>query len=244
MVKVIARAGRESQSAVARKSGTKMASQYGSLHAEERRRKEERPGVPSVASTPQQLNLLELEPKAIKRTRCCTTEVLAPPAIVGRILGICESSVAVGVHTLLLVLALAYAHASGAAAVGLSFLTLSHPALLYPVVQWYAWRREVACAWQSANLVQKRPASGMRARQHDPQPGQLVHPAFERQQHGRMLSEGSLANAFERQRAQMPTANSSVLLATTWRHSAGTRSPPTARGHDSRPLVSATATAR
>ena len=210
--------------------------------APERKRPTQRAGVPSVGSTPEQLwNLLELEPKGLKRARCESSELLDPPAIIGRILGICESSAAICVHTVLLVLALAHAHASGAAAVGLSVLTLSHPALLYPIVQWYKWNREVTCAWHGATLAQRRSASRVRARQPGAQHGQLVHPAMpamdrQRSKDGQMLpSMGSVTNAFERQRAQMPPSNGSVVDATAWRHSASTRSPYW-RGHASSPL--------
>ena len=209
-------------------------------HAAERNRAAPAPvqeaGVPSVDSTPEQLNLLELEPKGLKRPSCESTELLDPPAIIGRILGICESSAAICVHTVLLVLALAYAHASGAAAIGLSVLTLSHPALLYPVVQWYKWNREVAYAWHGANLAQRRSPSRVGARQ----PRQRVHPAMpalDRRRYGQMVpSKGSVTNAFERQRAQMPPSKGSVANATPWRHCPSTRSPPTARGHESSPL--------
>ena len=186
-------------------------------------------GVPSVECTPEQLNLLELEPKGLKRAH-----ESIPPAIIGRILDNCESSAAICVHTVLLVLALAYAHASGAAAVGLSVLTLSHPTLLYPVVQWYKWNREAAFAWHGANLAQRRLPSRVGARQ----PGALpAMPALARQQYGQMLpSKGSVTNAFERQRAQMPPSNGSTAIATPWRHCPSTRSLPTARGHESSPL--------
>ena len=212
-------------------------------HAAERNRaapaQAQEAGVPSVDCTPEQLNLLELEPKGLKRPSCESTELLDPPAIIGRILGICESSAAICIHTVLLVLALAYAHASGAAAVGLSVLTLSHPALLYPVVQWYKWNREVAYAWHGANLAQRRSPSRVGARQPGALHGhRLVHPAMpalDRRRYGQMVpSKGSVTNAFERQRAQMPPPNGSVA-ATPWR-SPSTRSPPTARDHESSPL--------
>ena len=213
-------------------------------HAAERNRAAPAPaqeaGVPSVDSTPEQLNLLELEPKGLKRPSCESTELLDPPAIIGRILGICESSAAICVHTVLLVLALAYAHASGAAAIGLSVLTLSHPALLYPVVQWYKWNREVAYAWHGANLAQRRSPSRVGGRQPGVLHGQRVHPAMpalDTRRHGQMVpSKGSVTNAFERQRAQMPPSKGSVANATPWRHCPSTRSPPTARGHESSPL--------
>ena len=195
-------------------------------------------GIPSVGSTPEQLNLLELEPKVLKRARCELTELLGPPAIIGRLLSICESSAAICVHTVLLVLALAHAHASGAAAVGLSVLTLSHPALLYPVVQWYKWNREVANACHGANLVQRRSPGRVGARQPGALHGRLVHPAMPALDRQRQMlpSKGSVTNAYERQRAQMPPSNGSVVNATTWRHCPSTRSPPTARGHESSPL--------
>ena len=199
--------------------------------------------APPADYTPQQLNLLQ--PKTLKRTRSESrvhAETLAgPPAIVGRILGICESSTAIGVHTVLLVFALANAHESGAAAVGLFTLALSHPALLYPVFQWYSWRMEVSLGWQGATtLTQRRSPSSLCERQSGSQCGQLVHPAVEKLQWGQMpLSKGSIFHAFERQPSQMPQPQDSVLNATTWRHSCSTRSTPTNPwGHESSPPTS------
>ena len=200
--------------------------------------------VPSVASTPEQLNLLETDPLGLKRSRFESAEPLVdPPALIlGRIFGICESSAAICVHTVLLVLALAYANASGAAAAGLSVLTLLHPALLYPVKQWYVLNREIY-AWHGANPAQRSP-SRVGTRQPSPLHGapiaQAACPALQavdRRQHGQTIpSKGSVTDAFERLRAQMPPSNCSVVSPATWHHCPSTRSPPTARADESSPL--------
>ena len=202
--------------------------------------------VPSVASTPEQLNLLETDPLGLKRSRFESAEPLVdPPALIlGRIFGICESSAAICVHTVLLVLALAYANASGAAAAGLSVLTLLHPALLYPVKQWYVLNREIY-AWHGANPAQRSP-SRVGTRQPSPLHGApiaqaacpaLAMPAVDRRQHGQTIpSKGSVTDASERLRAQMPPSNCSVVSPATWHHCPRTRSPPTARAVESSPL--------
>ena len=200
--------------------------------------------VPSVASTPEQLNLLETDPQGLKRSRFESAEPLVdPPALIlGRIFGICESSAAICVHTVLLVLALAYANASGAAAAGLSVLTLLHPALLYPVKQWYVLNREIY-AWHGANPAQRSP-SRVGTRQPSALHGAPIAqascpamPAVDRRQHGQTIpSKGSVTDAFERLRAQMPPSNCSVVSPATWHHCPSTRSPPTARADESSPL--------
>ena len=200
--------------------------------------------VPSVASTPEQLNLLETDPQGLKRSRFESAEPLVdPPALIlGRIFGICESSAAICVHTVLLVLALAYANASGAAAAGLSVLTLLHPALLYPVKQWYVLNREIY-AWHGANPAQRSP-SRVGTRQPSALHGAPIAqaacpalPAVDRRQHGQTIpSKGSVTDAFERLRAQMPPSNCSVVSPATWHHCPRTRSPPTARADESSPL--------